>query len=84
MCINLGSADSQIFAPPDRDENTIAWCTISTEEQAKCEALAEALKTAVIFDEYGRPVDMFRFKCVQVTYYIHLESAIIFDRNNIT
>lgn len=50
----------------ERDENDLVWCTTSVEEQSKCEALAEALKTSVIFDDYGRPLDMFRFGCMQV------------------
>ncbi|CAL8115042.1 unnamed protein product [Orchesella dallaii] len=49
----------------ERDENIIIWCTINAEEQAKCEALSEVLRTTVIFDDYGRPLDQFRMNCTQ-------------------
>lgn len=50
---------------PDR-ENTVIWCTVNQEEQRKCEAMSEILKTNPLYNEFGQRAEINQLNCTQV------------------
>jgi len=62
----------------DRDENTLIWCVVNTDEMKACETLASSLNT-VQYDNYNRIIDSFRLNCTLA--YNKDECMILIDNN---